>query len=769
MPAPTNFNLPVLGSAPNQYATEQGLEQELQRVFDLFWDGKADVPNSGKLFNSRAAAEAAGQATLPAALGTIYTVENGDLVVRSAGQVADDPLFATAPRWGVAFRFHRGATFAGDFGGTAGALTLTIPAFVNLAGQSFVARLAGIDSGEAPTLAVNGGAALPIQNALGSPIKTGEIVRGQYHQFTRIGTGWRVMSWAAAGLRSYRATSPASANGLAYTATLADGAVADAATLIEIAFPVANAGAASLAINGAAALPIQDRLGRALSAGTIAAGSNHLLFPSAGRFLALTIAGGDPKVEALALAQAAGRQAAASDHPLDEAGRETESLTLSGDAGAFSYWTASRYDSKRLIVCAGARRVDLRHMAIGPADPISIWLFPGSSPSKLITDGKVYTATGGTAGAMVKVWRPTQSAYVFEGPVSEGPDALDPPAACDWSFITGGQSLAQRFLRGAGMAGFLRGLSDHGNMRPAVWAINGATGGSGLVPQSNAAQYWWDPSNDTPGPAALTWKAALDGRPSTQPAPRFVYWCLGQTDAQQMGGHANLSFAAYKATYKKLFAWMREQIGNPNCPIIISPLGAWDSHLTLTDKKATAVRMVEVDVAAEVGGVHIGPMYYDLPRPFDDVHLELAGQMLQGHRLAAHAVNIINANTAVRTGPWVSDVIEADAGKRYRILIRDTTPGGIVYPPDGIDMLAVLPAGADPLTADPLPIERMSWAPTAGAWFLDVHLYAPSLGAKVVYPYGALVEARAERFPRSAAPTGYGNYWPLRPVMRGAP
>lgn len=41
MPAPT-FNLPVLGTAPNQYATEQGLEQEVQRVLNLTW---AELPS----------------------------------------------------------------------------------------------------------------------------------------------------------------------------------------------------------------------------------------------------------------------------------------------------------------------------------------------------------------------------------------------------------------------------------------------------------------------------------------------------------------------------------------------------------------------------------------------------------------------------------------------------------------------------------------------------------------------------------------------------
>lgn len=65
------------------------------------------VANSGKVFTTRAAAVSAGQANLPGTLGLIFTVEganNETLAVRSFSNTSDDPLFATAPRWGVAMR-----------------------------------------------------------------------------------------------------------------------------------------------------------------------------------------------------------------------------------------------------------------------------------------------------------------------------------------------------------------------------------------------------------------------------------------------------------------------------------------------------------------------------------------------------------------------------------------------------------------------------------------------------------------------------------------
>ncbi len=67
-------------------------------------DGKADIANSGKVFNTRAAAVNAGQAALPNTLGMITTREGDYIVYRAPGLTADDPLFATAPRWGVMLR-----------------------------------------------------------------------------------------------------------------------------------------------------------------------------------------------------------------------------------------------------------------------------------------------------------------------------------------------------------------------------------------------------------------------------------------------------------------------------------------------------------------------------------------------------------------------------------------------------------------------------------------------------------------------------------------
>lgn len=84
-------------------AQSMGDPSALQDILTTL-DTKADLSNSGKAFPGRASAVAAGQGSLPASLGQITTREGNYLVLRSASATADDPLFPTAPQWGVVLR-----------------------------------------------------------------------------------------------------------------------------------------------------------------------------------------------------------------------------------------------------------------------------------------------------------------------------------------------------------------------------------------------------------------------------------------------------------------------------------------------------------------------------------------------------------------------------------------------------------------------------------------------------------------------------------------
>lgn len=80
-----------------------GDPEALQEIIDDL-AGKADLQNITASFTTRDAAIARGQGNLPSSIGMVLTRESDRIVVRAASATADDPLFATAPRWGVVLR-----------------------------------------------------------------------------------------------------------------------------------------------------------------------------------------------------------------------------------------------------------------------------------------------------------------------------------------------------------------------------------------------------------------------------------------------------------------------------------------------------------------------------------------------------------------------------------------------------------------------------------------------------------------------------------------
>lgn len=145
--------------------------------------GKADLPNSGKTFVSRAAAESAGQAALPSTLGQIETREGDYLVLRSPTATADDPLFETAPRWGVVGRYpSRGVVEAAGIitltgvGGTATTITATADAAPGNGKRYQLTPLH--DSTGATTLSINGGGAMTIRDSEGVTLAAKDLKAG---------------------------------------------------------------------------------------------------------------------------------------------------------------------------------------------------------------------------------------------------------------------------------------------------------------------------------------------------------------------------------------------------------------------------------------------------------------------------------------------------------------------------------------------------------------------------------------------------------------
>ncbi|WP_319496331.1 hypothetical protein [uncultured Cohaesibacter sp.] len=574
-------------------------------------------------------------------------------------------------------------------------------------------------------------------------------------------------------------------DGAAYTATAGMGGIADDADHFVIFTPnVTNTVTTpTLSVDGGPAFGIGESGLDGLGVGRLIASYPVVLYRSAGVWRLLT----DKYIKQLILSEVANRQEdvlvaedsaehqarwaaiqqAQYENPLSEGGRQDDAIFLLNGVDYAEMWIASNGDGKQIITVSNDQYVDVRHMKVGVATPVVVMTYPGSTAT-IITDAGNHLIG---ANALVQIFRDAIGAYHFNaisGAVTLNGGAASP--ACDYTIITGGQSLAARFTEGAGVYGFQRGWRDYnGDDTKKFWFVNGSTGGSGLVPASNATNYWWDPVADEPGPCALAWKAALDAIPAGQPAPALVLWIMDQTDAGTMGTDATLSMPAYKATYVKVFAWLQDQISTEvDTPIIVCPVGAWDQPW---DDGVQAVRWTEMELIEEIASVHQGPAYFDLPRPWDDVHHHMSGQKLLGYRAAAYVDNLLNA-AGHGTGPYVTGIAEEQSGKVYVLTIQQQSEGDFTRPLD-VEGFGVYQAGANPLLNDWVNIVSTEWTEVGGGvWQLRLDLGIAFPGATVVFPHGACTWARRGRWPMNLRndplQKGYGNVWPLKPFKSGA-
>ncbi|WP_449044207.1 hypothetical protein [Paracoccus versutus] len=153
------------------------------------------VSNGGKIFTNRADAVSFGQDQLPAALGRIVTLEGNYLVVRGRGQTEDDPLFETAPRWGVLVRIPNRAlvesisnlgdvlSLQTDTEASTGQLVMaTIPAgqahMTLYAGQQLRFRWPFSNTGPDPVINIDGTEFL-IRARNGGELSAGDLPGGQ--------------------------------------------------------------------------------------------------------------------------------------------------------------------------------------------------------------------------------------------------------------------------------------------------------------------------------------------------------------------------------------------------------------------------------------------------------------------------------------------------------------------------------------------------------------------------------------------------------------
>lgn len=580
---------------------------------------------------------------------------------------------------------------------------------------------------------------------------------GIYHRFQRY-QDVIMLSGVSGTATAYTATSPA---GLTVTGNR---------TLLTFIPHVTNSGLATLSINGGPARNILGADGGFLAPNTLIKAGRYLLMDTGFNYLLIGV---PSQVHRPAFERDRNRDIAIGrwrhdsslDRPLSSGGTERAAILLNGSPR--TSWIASLGDGDRAIVASGGTRwVDLQFLPVGDQGGRFIRVRSGAT-ARLILPTGTRTVVGPAA---IRVYRPLTDDYVFEvieGSVSVDSGGLENVPARDFTIINAGQSLAVQCFTGGGLFGLQRALADVAGWRGSIWAVQGATGATGLTTIDGSGGYWWDHVGNGPGPAALTWKAALDSIPAGQPRPSAIYWCFGQDMAYSLGNGA-LTPANAQTWLTALFAWMRDQIDPViRTPIILSPVGT--GYALTSDQKISRLRQIELQLIASDPAIHLGPSYFDLPRRHKDVHMREEGQMLQGYRLGVTFGNLALARND-RTGPYVSRIEELNGGLTYRLTIE--RPGDLpIALPALADGIAVLPSGVDLMTANPLQVEQGGWGVAAGKFQYTITLTAASPGATVMWPYGMCEELAADRYIRDDRPdlgTATGNYWPLRPFCSPA-
>lgn len=243
----------------------------------------------------------------------------------------------------------------------------------------------------------------------------------------------------------------------------------------------------------------------------------------------------------------------------------------------------------------------------------------------------------------------------------------------------------------------------------ARYYINGATSGSAADMRSNGTNYWWNATGATPGPALTACIADITAATgSGQPAPVTIMWRQGEADMAAIDA-GTITQAQYVATLGAIFDYIIANGAGASPKFIVTPPGAND--LALYFNGAMGVQAGYLDLIAARSDVFLGPGMFDLPRPFEDVHLTDIGYYTLGVRDAVAYAKHVNAES-LSLGPEITAATLAGDGLSVALTV--TASGQLYVPPGsagGYVDAGPYPFGfcaiiGDPSTQDPIPLTQ---------------------------------------------------------------
>ena len=731
MPAPT-FNLPVNGSAPNQYATEDGLEGAINAGFLALWDeivngllGKADLANSGAFFTSRAAMVSAGQSALPGSKALAFHPDGDWLVVRGFGASAEDPLFPEpGPRWGILMRVPSDAittALQSALDGKASQTALDDEAQAREAGDT-ASRDRANHTGTQAIATVDG-----LEEDLTAKQEMIETTDGIARRADDRAAPLAVDGDGANPDYSFSVGDPAGNQMMGFHIIR---------QMLDLGFPLAF-GPGSGHVSGDDAdyvFSVEDEDGYP----AFAVAKDGTIYGAA------VAAGSQAGVDVEGFAA----KRAASEAPILDDDDQTYLKTFTADREIYigAPFRGLNYASGEAgagvdvgwLPPAGEVNIELAH---DNAYIYSSLGFGGTAHNTLTRTPGVYT--------VVRAFR-LGLKIIYQALVGSVVESTTAPIRAR-SIAFGGQSHIQGGFRQGVAAGVLDGLANvqwrPGNNwmpAPVYWTphcINGATGETAISSASKppgSSSYWWHRVDQTDGPALTTWKTRIsDAVTAGQPVPEDVIWSQGEGDTESTAAGA-LTLADLWTDLTALFAEMRAfliGLGATNPQFFIGMLGRGEgTGLKAKAQGYTAVRQNYLRLIAETAWVHYACELYDLPGAYNDIHYGFLGHYTHGYRYSRAIANVRESQNN-SLGPQVTSATLEDGGRSVRLTISGTD----LRMPSNPAPPWIIPAGGD-AQSPPVPVTRVRVDGTD----LVVSAAQDLTGCRLIYPAGAVPNPRGD-------------------------
>ena len=205
-----------------------------------------------------------------------------------------------------------------------------------------------------------------------------------------------------------------------------------------------------------------------------------------------------------------------------------------------------------------------------------------------------------------------------------------------------------------------RAIIGQSSRNQSIVLIDGSTGSSAASKTSNSTNYWWDNTNNTPGPALDTFYQVTRNIGVT---PTMVLWAQGEEDSHDIGN--NTSEHDYKQALEAIFNDIRNSYGN--IKFYIQHIGRRTGFTNTGGVQS--IRDIQKKIISENTWCYPAAEIYDLDL-YDQVHLTDTAYTTTAKRNALSLLNLGGAtgpsiNSAVRTGTTITVNLSHDDGNDF--------------------------------------------------------------------------------------------------------